>query len=355
MPTADSISTAFGLHVEYVDERGQLLHTQRLTLADFHHAIRHTSFSAFRSGLMKEYQPLGGHARIEPLFPNLNSPSPRARGFSVNLLLDEGRAHVCEFGISYFGSAANRLRAQLLRNQAMASEQQLYYRLNAFLDDQELVQPSNKLAISLEPARHNVSTAVGSRRDFAPAEAWDERSDSDLPVLFEAAVLEESVAEARSVPDREIAGFLLGQLFRDENSKEVFVAVTGLASASGTTEASGTSVTFTPASFALARDILKLRATGEKVVGWYHSHPFKLCAECPLPTPPECIAKVLFYSQDDIHLMETTFEHPFMVGLLVAVEPRIGEAVGHLPVRLYGWRAGEIRERGFDVVHTAGT
>ena len=85
-------------------------------------------------------------------------------------------------------------------------------------------------------------------------------------------------------------------------------------------------------------------------MGWYHSPPFKRCAACPLPTPPECIAKVLFYSQDDIHLMETTFEQPFMVGLLAAVEPRIEQAVGHLPVKLYGWDSGEIKQRGFEVV-----
>ena len=47
--------------------------------------------------------------------------------------------------------------------------------------------------------------------------------------------------------------------------------------------------------------------------------------------------------------METTFEQPYMVGLLAAVEPRIEEAIGHLPVKLYGWCNGEIKERGFEV------
>ena len=110
------------------------------------------------------------------------------------------------------------------------------------------------------------------------------------------------------------------------------------------------SVTYTPASFAQVRQIVKLRAARESVIGWYHSHPFRLCAECPLPTPPECIAKVLFYSMDDIFLMQTTFEIPFMVGLLAAVDPRIEQAIGHLPLRLYGWQNGEIKPRGFHVV-----
>jgi proteasome lid subunit RPN8/RPN11 len=169
-------------------------------------------------------------------------------------------------------------------------------------------------------------------------------------VLIDQHVVTEAVAEARENPEREVAGFLLGHLTRNQETKEVFVAVTGLASANSTTEATAASVTYTPASFAQVRNIIQLRARGESVIGWYHSHPFRLCAECPLPPPPECIAKVLFYSQDDIHLMETTFEQPFMVGLLAAVEPRIEEAIGHLPVKLYGWQKGEIKPRGFEVV-----
>jgi hypothetical protein len=62
------------------------------------------------------------------------------------------------------------------------------------------------------------------------------------------------------------------------------------------------------------------------------------------------VKKVLFYSDDDVQLMESTFYQPFMVGLLVAVEPRLTAAIGHLPVRLFGWQAGEIKQRGFEVV-----
>jgi hypothetical protein len=58
----------------------------------------------------------------------------------------------------------------------------------------------------------------------------------------------------------------------------------------------------------------------------------------------------LFFSADDVQLMESTMPHPFMVGLLAGVDTRIQAAVGHLPVRLFGWRHGEILPRGFHVV-----
>ena len=66
--------------------------------------------------------------------------------------------------------------------------------------------------------------------------------------------------------------------------------------------------------------------------------------------PTECIQKVLFFSPDDIQLMESTFAQPFMVGLLAAVEPRLSESLCHLPARLFGWRQGQVLERGFHVV-----
>ena len=55
---------------------------------------------------------------------------------------------------------------------------------------------------------------------------------------------------------------------------------------------------------------------------------------------------MLFYSSDDEFLMELTFPRPFMVGLLAAVEPRLGA----LPVKLFGWKNGRVVPRGFEVI-----
>lgn len=350
MTQAVSIRTDFGFHVEYVDNDNRVLRDRRLQLADFGHAIRHTRFDAFRRGLVDGYQPLAADARVEPLFPDGGSSSPRTNGFRVTIPLAGSREHSCCFDLSYFGSSASQVRAELLRTQGINGEAGLYYRLNAFLDEEEPARPPNKLAISLEPVTDRVAVGSGCRRDYGPAEAWDAPRAADLPVLVDRAALEEIVAEARSDPEREIAGFLLGHLKRDEENNGVFVVVTGLASAGGTTHSSEISVTFTPASFIQGRTIARLRDAGESVCGWYHSHPFKLCANCSTPVRPACIEKVLFYSLDDIHLMESTFDQPFMVGLLAAVEPRIEAAIGHLPVKLYGWRNGEIKARGFEIV-----
>ena len=349
MTTVAPMRTQFTFEIEYLNENEELLARRTLAPSDFANAIRDVRFDAFRLGLSSQYVPSTAGAQIEPEFPAERGTSPRTTGFHVTVDLEDGKSHSRQFETKYFQQSANRLRAEMLRNEQMTSEQEVYFRVNAFLDDDETELPAKKLDISLDPVSP-ISLTPGSRRDYGPAQAWDDPIYADISVVIDKSSLEESVEEARANPDREIAGFLLGHFHGDDRSKEIFLAVTGLASAGATAEASETSVTYTPSSFAHVREMIKLRGAGESVVGWYHSHPFKLCAECPLPTPPECLAKVLFYSQDDLHLMETTFEHPFMVGLLVAVEPRIEDAVGHLPVKLYGWREGQIQERGFEVV-----
>ena len=264
-------------------------------------------------------------------------------------LADAGE-HSCEFGTHYFTAAANRIRAELIRSQAIDGNSELFYRLSAFLDDGVSSSAPDHLAINLEPADSNHVVRHLRRRDLGTVESWDQPLAGDLPIMIDHDILEQAVEEARSHPEQEVGGFLLGHLTRDTDTDEVFVAVTGLVSAEDTVEANATSVTFTPASFAHVRRIIQLRGRGESIIGWSHSHPFRFCAECPLPTPPECISKVLFYSDDDLNLMETTFEQPFMVGLLAAVEPKLDEALGHLPVRVFGWREGEIVQRGFQVL-----
>ena len=362
MMCLESIKTAFRFHIEYLDNDGRVISDDTLTLADFAHAVRSARFDAYRRGAVAHYDPAADEeAVINPLFQD-DSPSPQIRGFEVLVDCGNGAMHPCEFATRYFSPFANRLRAERIRNEVMTAEQELYYRVNAFLDDDSASDDAQrppiesnaaaKFTINLESTNSIVVASPKPRSSYGPTQAWDEPLVDDLPILIEQHVLEESVEEARADPDREVAGFLLGSLHRDPETQQVFVAVTGLVSASGTTEASSTSVTYTPASFAKLKEVIKLRGSDEMICGWFHSHPFKLCSECPLPTPPECIAKVLFYSTDDFDLMQTTFEQPFMVGLLAAVEPRIEEAIGHLPVKVYGWRSGEIQSRGFEVMNT---
>ena len=344
------IMTEYAFHLECLDEAGRQLRDMRLGAADFERAIDHTRFDAFRRGFVQEYPPRTQSVTIEPVFPHGDASLPRAAGFRVAITWSPEGGHACQFANSYFDSPAQRIRAECLRTQELANEQKFYYRLNALLDDEPPMRPVNRLGMSLDSATSHLAIGSGCRDAFGPTQAWDGPNPCDVPVLIDLDVLEEIVREARGHSEYEIGGFLLGQVIRDDQDGDIFLVVSGWASASGTTEASGTSVTFTPASFAQVKRIIQLRGLGEMVIGWSHSHPFRLCAECPLPTPAECIAKVLFYSLDDVHLMETTFGQPYMVGLVAGIDPRVEAALGHLPIQLYGWRNGQIKQRGFETI-----
>jgi hypothetical protein len=244
------------------------------------------------------------------------------------------------------------MRAGIVRDRNWPTERPLYFTLGAYLDDN--VRPVASSNLELDSPSLTVPIRNGSLGVCGIREAWDQPQPTAMPVVVSRSLIEESCEEARRHPDREIGGLILGDVHRDPANGQVFVHLRCLASGEGTTESSKASVTFTADSFAKARGLIALRASQgmppETIVGWMHSHPFRFCAECPLPTSPECIKKVLFYSDDDVQLMESTFYQPFMVGLLAGVEPKLEGALGHLPVRLFGWTSGEVKPRGFEVV-----
>ncbi len=264
------------------------------------------------------------------------------------LPLPEGGEQVKEFDSDFFDRRALRIGTELVRAERVPNGSTLLYQLAAYLEAEE-APVRRGLSFTLEPESVEVPIRPGSLAGHGPREAWDEPSPDEMPVLVPRRVIDEAVEEAIKAPDREIGGALLGHLRRDTDTGEIFVEVTCQVPAEETT-ATEASVTFTPATWARVREVIEVRGEGEIFVGWVHSHPFGLCADCPAKPPPECVSKVLFFSDDDKFLMELSFARPFMVGLLCAREPKLAAALGHAPVKLYGWRDGEVVSRGFEVI-----
>jgi proteasome lid subunit RPN8/RPN11 len=348
MPSIQTPPAIYHYRLEFFDTDRQPVQELALTPADFTRAVEAAFFDGLRHGVYAVYDPPLGQERLEPRFADADAPSPQAKGFDVVLQTPDGGEYRVAFDSSFFGSRASRLGADLVRAGRLPKKSRLLYRLAAYLDAAE-ERPRRGFRIALEPASVAVPMQPESRRDLGVTEAWDDPGPDDFPVVIPRRVLEEVVEEARQAPEREVGGVLLGHLGRDTESASVFLRVTCQVPAEQT-EATTTSVTFTPETWARVREVQELRGEGEIFVGWVHSHPFRFCAECPVPTPAECLDKVLFYSSDDEFLMEQLFARPFMVGLLTAVEPRLERTLGHAPVRLYGWRHGEIQARGFEVI-----
>jgi proteasome lid subunit RPN8/RPN11 len=346
MPQTRTRPALYHYRLEFFKVRGgERVHDLPLARADFSRAIEATFFDGLRRGLFTDYDPPMAEARIEPAFAD---GSPNARGFRVVLPLPGGGEHRKSFPAEFFDRRALRIGTDLVRQRRVPNGSTLLYQLSAYLEgEQEPARAGPRF--TLEPESVEVPIRPGSLSGYGPREAWDDPRPGEMPVLIPRRVIDEAVEEAERAPGREVGGALLGHLRRDTASGGIFVEVTCQVPAEETT-ATEVSVTFTPETWARVREVIAVRGAGEIFVGWVHSHPFGLCEECPAKPPAECVEKVLFFSDDDEFLMELSFPRPFMVGLLSAREPRLKAALGHAPVRLFGWRDGEIVPRGFEVI-----
>ncbi len=341
----------YAFRLELMDAQGAAIAQRSLVEADFSRAALAAYWKAFCSDRIGEYAPQLELARVEPRFLSQAAEPSRAEGFRVVIPAHVGEPFHCDFSIRYFAAEAARLRAQFAPPAADAAESPLYYTLHSLLDDRD-APPVDPEAVELGPAVTSVPLVSRSRADLGLIQPWDKPSTTDVPVFVGRSVIEEAYEQATQHPEREVGGLLLGNVCRDAADGKLFVQVTCLVSGEGSTQSTATTVTFTPASFESARSMIALRGQGrqeEIVIGWAHSHPFRLCQECPLPTPPECVDKILFFSTDDVQVMETTFYQPFMVGLLTGVDARLERALGHAPLRCFRWNDGEVSRAGFFV------
>jgi proteasome lid subunit RPN8/RPN11 len=350
MPRLKDRSATYCFRLEFWKNKTGRIHEVPLAPGDFSRAVEAAFFDGLRKGVFPDYDFHAEQAVIEPRFVRPGSGSPRVASFEVALPTPDGGGNCLAFERDFFHNLVRRVAKELIAAGKVVEDGVLLYQLAAYLDEVE--KPRTRgLSIELESEMPEIPIRPGSRRALGTSEAWDGPRPEDFPVFIPRRVVEESVEEARRAPEREVGGVLLGHLRRDREDGELYLEVTALVPAEET-EATELSVTFTSATWARAREVIDVRGEGEIFVGWMHSHPFRFCKECPLPVPKECMEKVLFYSADDEFLMELSFARPFMIGLLAAVEPRLQGALGHAPIKLYGWNKGLIEARGFEVIES---
>lgn len=338
----------YRFRLEFFDAQANRIHEQALTPADFGRAIEATFFDGLRRGVFATYDYRIEDAVLTPRFVRSERGVPRVASFEVSLPTPEGGRHTKRFERGFFHNMVRRTAVGLAEEGKTGEELTVLYQLAAYLDEAEAPAASG-WAMELEAEAPEIPILTGSRKELGPSLAWDGPRPDDFPVIVPRQVIDEAIEEANRAPEREVGGVLLGHLRRDRDTNELYLEVTCLVPGEET-EATETSVTFTHATWARAREVIAVRGEREIFVGWMHSHPFRFCAECTAPVKQECIDKVLFYSSDDEFLMELSFPRPFMVGLLAAVEPKLEAALGHPPVKLYGWKDGKIVPRGFEVV-----
>ena len=329
--------------VEVTSRHDQFVDKLWLTM-DWDPARQWSYFELVRSGELPPSTHLPPSS-IEPVW-DTRERAPVVGGIKVVFEASNRTRHASVIPVEYFRSAVQRASASLVQSEQLEAGEAFSYRVCAFpgpssasahgdSGDFEIEAIDEPLVLESLPVERLLRTA--ERRCES---AWNDR---DLPIFIHARVLDESRTQAESGDGMETGGMLIGRLCRDPASGDLCLEVTAQIPARHTV-ATGTSLRFSPQSWADADAAIALRNHGEQLAGWHHCRPAQLwpCRNCPPARRAKCPASRPFFSNHDCSLHRSVFPAAFNVALLLSFldqdEPSID---------LFGWREGRICPRGF--------
>jgi hypothetical protein len=318
---------------------GKIVHGETLD-PDWEPAVQGTRLAGLRR--LGVWPATGTEASVVPLWHEHAGP-PMLRALRVQMSID-GQDWSSDFNSSeYFSEVASALVAARLAEGQLLPTDRIRFVITAYPIATSTCngrQPRLSVVDRAQPP------AVHDREFSALAESSRICGDSDptdVEVVVPQTVLDETSALAENAGECETGGILIGHLCRDERRNDIGVAVTAQIPARhtvGRTE----KLTFTSDTWTDVRHAVELRKQGELLLGWWHSHPaFKWCAECPIERQRVCRFGQGFLSADDKALHRSVFPGAFTQALVVT------RSVDGIGARLFGWRNGVLKPRGFRV------
>jgi len=241
----------------------------------------------------------------------------------------------------YFADAASAVVAARLASGQLAPGDRVRFAVAAYPVDQ--ARPDglrSRLSVVDRP-----QPLAPKKRDFSAlagrAIACGDTDPSDVEVVLPESVVEDICHRTKTAGARETGGILIGHLCCDEDRGDVGLEVTAHIPARHTVS-EREKLTFTSDTWTDVRNAVALRKAGELLLGWWHSHPaFSWCARCPVDRQRVCRLATGFLSADDKALHRSIFPSAFTQALVVT------HSVGGLDTRLFGWRNGVLKSRGF--------
>lgn len=236
---------------------------------------------------------------------------------------------------SYFQPWVEDSAGSLVRAGALGRGDSFVYRICAFPDASGSVGPgpdAEPVAMDLE------RVALAPRIARATPSGSAASVQKDFPVFVHRTVLDEARGLARAARDRETGGILVGHLHRDTDSSEVHLEITAQITAIYA-RAGPAHLEFTPETWSAVGDALTLRSRGERILGWWHYHPY-FCRQCAPARRRHCPFSQPFFSRDDRELHGVVFYGAYNVALLVS---DLGQT--RLSCDWFGWRHGSIEAR----------
>lgn len=154
---------------------------------------------------------------------------------------------------------------------------------------------------------------------WKPKDSYNDK-DFPFPIIITQEVLAAVNFHVNRTLEKELGGFLLGNLYRCPNTQIEYIVIDQIAEAKHT-KASEVLLTFTGDSWAELSDGLSGKFRGKSKIGWYHSHP----------------RMDIFLSNYDIEIQQNCFPAPWMVALVVEPEKGYGG--------FFCWKKGNVDPR----------
>lgn len=304
---------------------------------DWAPAVQSASIAGVRVGQVEAMHRYVGEFSIEPVWdPDRGAPYVD----EFVLALHDGSEAPFRHMIprAFVSGAVQRAASTLVTEGKLEDGEVFKYEVCGYPTSES--RPSEE-AVQFEPVPQPltlVTRSLAALRDIS--DVVGEEDDAAFPVFVVESVMEDAKDLARRYDDREGGGILVGNLYRDEGSPEIFALVNALIEARHTVSEERR-LTFTPDTWAAARAAVDLRQDGEVILGWLHNHPY-FCAKCSEEARRRCPYRKPFFSADDTALHGACFPSGFQMALLVS---NLGP--GGLQCDMFGWNRGVVERRGF--------
>lgn len=319
---------------------------------DFGNARDWAYFAGMRSGRLPAVMS-AATGLVSPIWCK-ERKAPYCSGVRVETKTIAGDETVsCEIPKTYFESLAEHGSSKWVENGELEPGEPYRYHVCAYPVVLESQEPGAREHEAADSSHFQVEAvpdpiplvespiASFRARTTAAGVEWAGDSPSDVPIFFAQTVIDEACSLATEAGKSETGGVLVGRLHRDPCEPEIFVEVVAQIPAQYA-EATGTSFSFTPETWAAADAAIALRGRNELILGWWHSHPRFCNPECPEERRRACLFAKPFFSAEDIHLHRVCFSQPYQVALLISDLPDSGATPA-----VFGWRAGMVSARGY--------
>ena len=309
---------------------------------DWEPAIEWTRFYYQRRGDL----PLDGRgdASILPVW-HRSLGEPYCRGFRVEISRPGRLPVASDFPKTHFKEFASAAASLAVERQQLAAGDTYLYVLLAYPESDHKPKLEGLAVTNASPAVPAQAASLDSLLQRATPSG--ELDGDDMPVFVSRQLLREAGERTRAQEGIETGGILIGKLWRDTASGEIFAEATAQIPAQHT---SGTEVklTFTPETWADADAALRLRGRGECYLGYWHSHPVRRwCAakSCTAEKQKFCRLAKDFFSADDEAVMRAAFPRAYSIAIVAN-----DTAFTDLTFSMFGNREGLIKPRGFYVL-----